>query len=84
MDATPSMHSIANNSARPVRQASSPVVSVVPDTLIVRPVFSCPSSSRPVTSAVAATTTTVSSTNAITDTSLATSSRVRPTGRISR
>ena len=43
-----------------------------------------PSSSVPVTYAVAATTTSVSSTKAITDTSLATSSRVRPTGRTSR
>ena len=58
---------------------------MLPETLVapVAVTVSSPSSKTPRTYAVAATTSTVSTTNAITATSLATSSRVRPTGRTS-
>ena len=51
-------------------------------TLLVVALWS-PSSRTPRTYAVAATTSSVTSTKPITESSLATSSRVRPTGRIS-
>ena len=65
-----------------MRQASSCWLIDVPDMLVDS--GASPSSSSPTTYAVAATTTTVISTNAITATSLANSSRTRPTGRTSR
>src|SRR5690349_7059041 len=68
----------------PVRQARSPVVSEVPDSVVVVAAVDVHSSVRPARYPVTATATTLSWVNASTETSLATSSRVRPTGRTSR
>ena len=58
---------------------------MLPDTLVTAADSGwLPSSSRPTTKPVPATSTTVTATKANTATSLATSSRVRPTGRTSR